>query len=194
MKKILLLVCFMLVCGSPSSFAKDDVNLRPQTPEHWREYLQFREEQVLEELYDLRPEAKQELKRAEGYAVFTNFGLKILVVGGASGRGIVHDNKTGEDTYMRMGQASIGFGLGIKDFRAVFVFQDRKVLENFISSGWSFGGEADAAIKGADAGAAASGAIRVAPGLRVYQLTENGLALDLGINGTKYWKDSYVNP
>ncbi len=194
MKRIFMLVCVMALSLSSLSFAGEDVTLEPKTPEQWRQYLEFRQTQVLDELYDLRPEVKQELERAEGYAVFTNFGLKMLVVGVAAGRGIVRDNKTGTDTYMRMGQGSVGFGIGIKDFRAVFVFQDRKVLENFITNGWSFGGEVDAAVKGADVGAAASGAIRVAPGLRVYQLTENGLALDVGINGTKYWKDSYVNP
>ncbi len=194
MKKIFVLACILTICVSPSSFAGDLVNLNPETPEQWRDYLQFRERQVLDELYDLRPETEQELKRAEGYAVFTNFGLKVFFVGGAAGRGIVHDNKGGDETYMRMAQANVGLGIGIKDFRVVFVFHDRKVLENFILSGWSFGGEMDAAVKGADAGAAASGAIRVAPGLRVYQLTENGLALDVGINGTKYWRDSYVNP
>jgi len=193
MKRIAGLM-FMMMSLSSLGFAREPVNLSPQTPQQWQQYLEFRRTQVLDELYDLRPEAKQELKRAEGYAVFTNFGLKVLFVGGAAGRGIVHDNKTGDDVYMRMAQANVGFGLGIKDFRAVFVFHDRKVLENFVNSGWSFGGEVDAAVKGADAGAAASGAIRVAPGLRVYQLTENGLALDVGISGTKYWKDGYVNP
>jgi hypothetical protein len=67
-------------------------------------------------------------------------------------------------------------------------------MESFMDSGWSFGTEADAAVKGGDGGAATSGAIRVAPGIRVYQITENGLALQANITGTKYWKDKHVNP
>lgn len=43
------------------------------------------------------------------------------------------------------------------------------------------------------AGAAASGAVAVAPGLRVYQLTENGLALQATVHGTKFWRDAFVN-
>jgi hypothetical protein len=67
-------------------------------------------------------------------------------------------------------------------------------MDNFINSGWSFGGGADAAVKAEDsAGAAASGAIEVAPGVRVYQLTKNGLALSAMVSGTKYWVDKEVN-
>lgn len=47
---------------------------------------------------------------------------------------------------------------------------------------WSFGTEADAAVKGGDGGAATSGAIRIALGIRVYQITENGLALQADLD------------
>jgi lipid-binding SYLF domain-containing protein len=88
----------------------------------------------------------------------------------------------------------VGFGAGVKDFRAVFIFDDRLVMENFINSGWSFGGGADAAVTAEETeGAATSGAIDVAPGVRVYQLTKNGLALSATVNGTKYWVDKDVN-
>ena len=66
-------------------------------------------------------------------------------------------------------------------------------MDRFLNSGWSFGGEADAAVKGGGAGAATSGAIAIAPGLRVYQLTENGIALQATVHGTKYWRDAFVN-
>ena len=67
------------------------------------------------------------------------------------------------------------------------------MLDKFLNSGWQFGAEADAAAKGGGAGAAASGAVEVAPGLRVYQLTENGLALQATVRGTKFWRDDFVN-
>ena len=40
-----------------------------------------------------------------------------------------------------------------------------------------------AAFKGGDAGVALSGAIAVAPGVKVYQLTESGLALQATVHG-----------
>ncbi len=33
----------------------------------------------------------------------------------------------------------------------------------------------------------------VAPGIKLYQITENGLALQATIQGTKYWKDAELN-
>ena len=95
---------------------------------------------------------------------------------------------------MRMMQGNVGFGLGAKDFRVVFVFDNREVMNQFISSGWSFGGQANASAKSDQGiGAEKGGAIAVAPGVRAYQLTENGLALELTIGGTKYWVDNAVN-
>jgi hypothetical protein len=37
-----------------------------------------------------------------------------------------------------MASAGAGFGVGIKDFRAGFVFNERDALENFIDKGWDF--------------------------------------------------------
>jgi len=194
-KRILLLALFSTLLVLPPVFAANSqgVNLKPKTSEDWRTYLNFRRDETLENLYAIKPEAKAVIQNAKGYAVFSNFGMKLGFVGGGNGRGILHDNKSGKDTYMRMMQAGVGWGLGIKDFRAVFVFDNSAVMEKFLTSGWSFGGGADAAVKTEETGAATSGAIAVAPGVRVYQLTQNGLAVEVMVNGTKYWVDKAVN-
>ena len=36
-------------------------------------------------------------------------------------------------------------------------------------------------------------AIEVSPGVKLFQLTESGLALQATIQGTKYWKDKDLN-
>jgi lipid-binding SYLF domain-containing protein len=177
------------ICGCTKK-----VNMKPQTAQEWREYIRYRRDEVLRDLYKVEPQARQEIARAKGYAVFTNLNVNLLLASFSGGRGLVHENGLfGKETFMRMAQGGIGFGLGVKDFRAVFVFDDRQVLDKFLNSGWQFGAEADAAAKGGGAGAAASGAVAVAPGLRVYQLTENGLALQATVHGTKFWRDSFVN-
>ncbi|MCX5681806.1 MAG: hypothetical protein NT079_06015, partial [Candidatus Omnitrophica bacterium] len=135
-----------------------------------------------------------EIMQAKGYGVFTSLNVNLLLASFTGGRGLVHENGLlGRETFMDVAQAGIGVGLGVKDFRAVFIFDNRQVMEKFLSSGWQFGAEADAAVKGGGAGDAASGAVAVAPGLRVYQLTENGLALQATVHGTKFWRDAYVN-
>lgn len=171
-----------------------DVNMKPKTPAEWRDYLRYRRDQTLNELYQLQPQARWEIMKAKGYATFTSLNVNLIFASMTGGRGIVHENGLiGKDTYMRMAQGGLGLGLGVKDFRAVFIFDNKEVLDKFINSGWSFGGEADAAFKGGDTGAATSGAIAIAPGLRVYQLTESGLALQATVHGTKYWRDAFVN-
>lgn len=85
---------------------------------------------------------------------------------------------------MKMGEVGIGLGLGVKDFRAVFIFHDRATLTKFINSGWEFGGHADAAAKAGDKGAAVGGEALI-DGITIYQLTKSGLALQVTVKGTR---------
>ena len=147
---------------------------------------------VLADLYKLHPDAKSKIKKAAGYAVFSNVGINLVFASFAGGHGIVVKSGTLKDTetFMKMASAGIGLGLGVKDFRAVFVFRDAAKLEAFVEQGWDFSGQADAAAKSEDKGAALAGAETVIPGVEVYQITKNGLALQATLQGTKYWKDS----
>ena len=94
---------------------------------------------------------------------------------------------------MKMVSAGLGLGLGVKDFRGVFVFTTRDAFETFVNHGWDASGQADAAAKSGKKGGAYAGAIDVGPGIKLYQLTEHGLALQATIQGTKYWKDDDLN-
>jgi lipid-binding SYLF domain-containing protein len=148
---------------------------------------------TLQQLYGLQPSARTAISRAAGYAVFSNFGMKILLFGGGKGEGLAVNNATGQQTYMKMLEAQVGLGMGIKKFRVVFVFDNRQALDQFINSGWAVGGQTTAAAKYKSEGGAVAGAVAVAPGVWVYQLTESGLALELTMKGTKYYKDSDLN-
>ena len=61
-----------------------------------------------------------------------------------------------------------------------------------MQSGWSFGGQADAAAKAGDKGGAVGGEA-VLNRVSVYQLTESGLALQATVKGTRFWQDSDLN-
>jgi hypothetical protein len=76
----------------------------------------------------------------------------------------------------------------VKDFRGVFVFTSEEALSSFVESGWEANAQADAAAVSEDKGAAWAGAVDVAPGIKLYQLTKHGLALQATIQGTKFWK------
>jgi len=147
----------------------------------------------LARLYKVQPSAKKAVSNSAGYAVFSNFGMKIFVAGGGSGKGIVIDNKTKKETFMKMVELQAGIGLGIKKFRLVWVFENHKDVTEFINSGWELGGQTSAAAKLGDEGGAFAGAMSVSPGIWLYQLTDDGLALELTGKGTKYYKDDDLN-
>jgi len=149
--------------------------------------------ETLTRLYKAEPGARGRIKSAAGYAVFSNVGVNLILLSAGGGWGVSHDNKSGTDTYMNMGSAGLGLGLGVKDFRGVFVFTNRKSMEWFVDKGWDASAQADAAAKAGDKGGAWAGAVDVAPGIYLYQLTEHGLALQATIQGTKYWKSSSLN-
>jgi lipid-binding SYLF domain-containing protein len=150
-------------------------------------------QQALAALYKAQPSARKAVESAAGYAAFSNFGMKILVAGGGSGEGIAVNNKTKATTYMKMAEVQAGLGFGVKKFQVIWVFETEKALNDFINSGWEFGGQATAAAKSGDKGSAYQGAVSVAPGVWLYQLTDKGLALELTAKGTKYYKDSDLN-
>ncbi len=152
-------------------------------------YVRQMRSDTLDQLYDIHPIAREQIQTAEGYAVFSNIGINLLLLSTANGFGVVHDKHSGADTYMRMWSGGVGIGLGVKDFRGVFVFTERGAMESFVESGWEANAQADAAAKAGEKGAAWAGAIEIAPGIKLYQITETGLALQATIQGTKYWKD-----
>jgi lipid-binding SYLF domain-containing protein len=149
--------------------------------------------ETLARLYKVQPSAKKAISRSAGYAVFSNFGMKIFFAGSGKGKGIVFDNKTKKQTFMKMFELQAGIGLGVKKFRLVWIFENRKDLTDFINSGWELGGQTSVAAKMDDQGSAFAGAMSVSPGVWLYQLTDEGLALELTAKGTKYYKDDELN-
>lgn len=149
-------------------------------------------DETLTEFYQLKDSAKAEISEAPGYAVFNSAGIKLLVVGAGGGRGVVVDNRTGENTFMNMAEFGAGLGLGIKDVRVIFIFHNAAALDDFLVNGVTIGASATAAAKLDGRGEDGSGEI-VVNDMSVYQITDNGLALEMMISGTKYWPDSKLN-
>ena len=150
-------------------------------------------QQTLARLYEVQPGAKAAVAKAAGYAVFTDFGMKLLIAGGGAGHGLAINNKTKAETFMKMVQVQAGLGFGIQKFRMVWLFETQQALDNFVNTGWEIGAQATAAAKGNNQGAWAAGAMSVSPGVWVYQLTDEGLALELSATGTKYFRDGELN-
>ena len=172
--------------------------------------------EILQDLYADQPELKHKVSAAAGYATFSTVNIHLLLVSTANGHGVVIDNSTGKETFMRMASLGGGLGAGVKDFRALFIFNDRKTMDEFIEHGWQFGGQADAALKSGDKGLALGESMSVSTDLEeggvdagvsgglgsvtksktaieIYQITDAGVALQASISGTKYWKYKSLN-
>ena len=65
----------------------------------------------------------------------------------------------------------------------IFVFSNDEALTQFLDSGWSGSAQTVVSAKAGKTGAAYSGAVEVAPGVWVYQVSKNGLALQLTLQG-----------
>ena len=148
---------------------------------------------ALDALYKAQPAARKVVESAAGYAAFSNFGMKILFAGGGSGKGIAVNNKTQATTFMKMAEVQAGLGFGAKKFQLVWVFETEKALNDFVNAGWELSAQATAAAKTGDKGTSYQGAVAVSPGIWLYQLTGDGLALELTAKGTKYFKDGDLN-
>ena len=162
------------------------------SPSEKRALVQSMKTNTLNKLYAKKPDVEQQIANSAGYAVFDNANVNVVLASFGGGYGVVKNNLTGKSTYMNMGEAGLGLGLGVKDFNVVMVFHNQAALNRFIEHGWTFGGNADAAAKYEDKGGAVV-AEAIADQVTVYSVTENGLALQAVLKGTKFWVDSELN-
>lgn len=181
---LVLLIALLFVAGCARPMGS--------TPNDKKANIRVMRNNTLKELYYKRPEAKAKIANAPGYAVFSNFGVNVILVSAGNGYGILVENDSGRETFMRMGQVGIGPGIGVKDFRAVFIFHSREDFQTFLYQGWDFGASAEATAVSGDSGGEASGADSFS-NVEVYQFTESGISLQATIAGTKYWMDKELN-
>jgi lipid-binding SYLF domain-containing protein len=184
---------FLALCLNKPVFAQfSNPFSSDKTIAQQRQEILNKSEQTLKQLYIVEPKAKELIDKSAGYATFSNFGMKILIAGGGTGSGVVI-SKDKKAVYMNMAEVQAGLGLGIKSFQNIFIFQTNAAMNEFVNSGWTFGGQVTAAAKYEKDGDAYQDATVVAPGVLMYQLTDSGLAAEITGKGTKYYKNTDLN-
>lgn len=152
MKRILCLTLTLAVATSAQAGwfgPKGDTNAEKQAN------VRKQRDEMLAQLYTSNPEMKKLLKKSAGYATFKQTDVNLFLLASGNGYGVLRDNKTHKDTFMRVAALGGGVGLGVKDVRVIFVFNDAKVMRQFVEKGWQFGGKADASAKYQDTGVSA---------------------------------------
>jgi lipid-binding SYLF domain-containing protein len=149
---------------------------------------------TIADLVKRKPEAKDVIEKAAGYAVFDATGLFVVLYVGITGRGVLIDNSNGEATYMTMARAGTGPGVGYERFRYVIVFKNKKLLDTFKTVGGDIGASGHLVARGFDKGGSVGAQVSFDPELSVYQLTESGLAAEASWGATAYVPDPFLNP
>jgi lipid-binding SYLF domain-containing protein len=148
-----LLGCAVLL--APSAARAGLFSPKGDSPEAKRQVVLKQRDEMLAELHKTKPDLKDRLPKAAGYATFKQTDMNLFLLASGRGYGVLRDNKTGKDTFMCVGSLGTGLGMGVKDLRVIFVFNDPKVMQQFVEQGWQFGGKGDAAAKYKDAGVSA---------------------------------------
>jgi lipid-binding SYLF domain-containing protein len=159
-----------------------------------RQRILAMKESTLAELYKIKPEAKEIVEKAEGYAVFDASGVFVVLYVGIAGRGVLIDNSNGESTYMTMARAGTGFGVGYEKSRYVIVFKSKSLLEAFKTVGADVGASGHLVAKGFGKGAGGGVQRSFDPMLSVYQLSDAGLAAEASWGATVFAPDPILNP
>lgn len=187
MKRIRMIAVLLTIALGLSATAMAQDETKPKTQKK-RENIDKIAEEALNRLFAQEPKAKTLFDMAYGYAVFTNVKVMFGISGGG-GSGVAVVKNTGQRVYMKMGTGGIGIGLGGQKSTVVFLFEDRKTLENFIYNGW----QGDAAANAVAGTEGANVATTFTQGLAIYQMTESGLMLKADVSGTKFWVDKKLN-
>ncbi|MHC4758554.1 MAG: lipid-binding SYLF domain-containing protein [Planctomycetota bacterium] len=187
-KKLLLMLLVLL-----AAFIGGCSRAKGETFAEKRAYALEMRNTTITELYEKEPITREKIANSSGYGVFSNVNINLFLLSSGNGYGVLRDNATGEDIYMRMQMLGAGLGLGAKDFRAVIIFKTPESLETFATKGWEWGGHADATAKSEDKGGEIGAAGDITSDMEIYQFTEAGIALQATLAGTKYWKDKDLN-
>jgi len=191
MRIISRLLILVLFCGALAACATTPLT-KSQVDAQRSEIMTMRQ-QTLDKLYQQYPQAKEAVEKAAGYAVFANFGMKILFMGGAGGHGVAIDNASKQATYMKMAELQPGLGLGAQNFGIIFIFAKPAEYNKFITSGWDFGANAMASAQSSTQGGGAQMGATVAPGVTMYQLSDQGAIVGVSVTAAKYYQNKELN-
>jgi hypothetical protein len=145
---------------------------------------------TLQSLYKFQPGSQAVVERAAGYAVFDNTGVHVVLPTTAKRMGVAVDS-SGKETFMKMRSEPGRAASAVDDCRMVFVFETRKALDRFLDSGWTGSDWHDTPVE--TKGGEYEGAFRVDRDMWVYQIVERGLAFQLILAGTNYYKEDKLN-
>jgi lipid-binding SYLF domain-containing protein len=150
---------------------------------------------TLKRLYKAKPATRNEIAKAEGYAVFDSNQANVILLVAGNGSGVLVDNATGQPTFMKMHRLGTGPGIGFKKYKQILVFKSRKVLDTFKTVGADVTASGDATFKVSahGDGKVMDTAVSFDPMISVYQITDKGILLQANWGGMAYLPNADLN-
>lgn len=156
----LLILCAVLILMTVTSARAGLLGPKGDSVEEKQRTIRDQRDAVLSEAYTAKPDLKERVKQAVGYATFRQTDVNLFLLASGNGYGVLVDNRTGKETFLRVASLGGGVGMGVKDLRILLVFKDAGAMDSFLEQGWQVGGKADAAAKYQDTGVSAEQAVK----------------------------------
>ena len=116
-----------------------------------------------------------------GYAVFPSVGKGAAGVGGAYGKGVLHERGVAVG-YCDLSQATIGLQLGGQAYTEIICFETQNAVDTFKQGNVRFDAQATAVALKSGAGASA----KFTNGVAVFTMDEAGLMYEASVGGQKF--------
>lgn len=143
--------------------------------------LEARVAETIKQARQQDPSLASFFDEAAGYAVFPTVGKGGVGVGGAYGRGMLHEGGQAVG-YCTLTQASIGFQLGGQKYSEIICFETPAALAKFKSGNFAFAAQATAVALKSGVGANA----KYDDGVAVFTMGEAGLMYEASVGGQKF--------
>lgn len=118
------------------------------------------------------PAFKQKLENAAGYFTCRVSSATVAVAGAGKGLGVLVDQQSGERVYMNVKQLGLGAGLGVREFQALILAEDKAALDDIRSGRYMKGLAAEAT-----AGEAGKAQARMIGGHEIFIISSTGAAV-----------------
>ena len=153
-------------------------------PAAQRQAIDTAADSALSRLYREAPGSQQLVASAKGMLVFPSFVSAGLIVGGASGQGVLRQG--GKSTgYFRMTEGSVGLLAGAQSQTVFILFLTDETLRSFQASrGWTAGVDGSVALLNVGATGQVTTQTAQQP-IVGYVLTNSGLMASLSLNGSR---------
>jgi lipid-binding SYLF domain-containing protein len=120
-------------------------------------------------------------KNAAGYVIFPNVGKGGLIIGGASGNGIVYTGGQAIGS-ARLTMVTVGLQAGGQAYREVIFFENQAQLDRFKQNNFEFSAQVSAVA--AAAGISANAGYN--EGVAVFTMAKKGLMTEASVGGQKF--------